>query len=160
MIQGMDPKHSGKWKAMALPVWTDSLSRGQNPTSSFSGQGLVIFKKSKQVDRAWKFIEWVMTDIDANVERYLQGNCFTPYRGAWTDQRFSKPEPYFGGQSLAGLLMELAPRVPNVVQSPYRAPFVNLFREKYWSAMMMGSTAPPQVYHELKAELLKGGAKP
>jgi ABC-type glycerol-3-phosphate transport system substrate-binding protein len=160
MIQGMDPKHSGKWKAMGLPVWTDSLSRGQNPTSSFSGQGLVIFKKSKQVDRAWKFIEWVMSDIDANVERYLQGNCFTPYKGAWTDARFSKPEPYFGGQSLAGLLMELAPRVPAVVQSPYRAPFVNLFREKYWSSMMMGTMPPEQVYHELKAELLKGAEKP
>jgi ABC-type glycerol-3-phosphate transport system substrate-binding protein len=160
MIQGMDPKHSGKWKAMALPLWTDSLSRGQNPTSSFSGQGLVIFKKSKQVDRAWKFIEWVMSDNDANVERYLQGNCFTPYRGAWVDQRFSKPEPYFGGQSLASLLMELAPRVPIVVQSPYRSAFVNLFREKYWSAMMAGTMPPAQVYHELKKELLKGGGKP
>jgi ABC-type glycerol-3-phosphate transport system substrate-binding protein len=166
MIQGLDPKHSGKWKAMPLPLWTDSLSRGQSPTSSFSGQGLVIFKKSKQVDRAWKFIEWVMSDVDANVERYLQGNCFTPFRGAWTDARFSKPEPYFGGQSLAGLLMELAPKVPNVVQSPYRAQFVNLFREKYYSAMMMGTMPPEQVYHDLKAELLqkaeppKGGAKP
>ncbi len=160
MIQGLDPKHSGKWRAMALPLWTDSLSRGQSPTSSFSGQGLVIMKKSKQADRAWKFISWVMSDIDANVERYLQGNCFTPFRGAWTDQRFSKPEPYFGGQSLAGLLMELAPKVPNVVQSPYRAPFVSLFREKYWSSMMLGTMPPAQVYHDLKEELLKGGAKP
>lgn len=160
MIQGMDPKHAGKWKAMALPTWTDSLSRGQNPTSSFSGQGLVLFKKTKQADRAWKFVEWVMSDNEANVQRYLQGNCFTPYKGAWTDSRFSKPEPFFGGQSLAGLLMELAPRVPYVVQSPYRAQFVNLFREKYWSSMMLSTTPPAQVYHDLKAELVKDGAKP
>ncbi|MDB5049604.1 MAG: hypothetical protein JWO30_2675 [Fibrobacteres bacterium] len=156
MIQGFDPKHAGKWKAMAMPVWTDSLSKGQNPTSSFSGQGLVIFKKSKQVDRAWKFIEWVMKDVDANVERYLQGNCFTPYRPAWTDLRFNRTDAYFGNQSLASLLMELAPRVPTVVQSPYRAEFVQLFREKYWSSMMMGTTPPDSVYHQLKAELLKG----
>lgn len=158
MIQGMDPKHSGKWKAMPLPIWTDSLSKGQSPTSSFSGQGLVLLKKSKQIDRAYKFVEWVMSDNEANVQRYLQGNCFTPYRGAWTDQRFSKPEPYFGGQSLAGLLMELAPRVPNVVQSPYRAPFVNLFREKYWSSMMMGGMPPEKLYHDLRSELLTDGA--
>ena len=161
MIQGFDPKHAGKWKAMPLPVWTDSVSRGKSNTSSFSGQGLVIFKKSKQVDRAWKFIEWAMKDVDANVERYLQGNCFTPYRPAWTDLRFNKTDAYFGGQSLAGLLMELAPKVPTVVQSPYRAEFVQLFREKYWSSMMMGTTPPDSVFHELKKELLsKGGAKP
>ncbi len=161
MIQGFDPKHAGKWKAMPLPVWTDSLSRGQNTTSSFSGQGLVIFKKSKQVDRAWKFIEWVMKDVDANVERYLQGNCFTPFRPAWTDLRFNRTDAYFGNQSLAGLLIELAPKVPTVVQSPYRAEFVQLFREKYWSSMMMGTTPPDSVYHSLKVELLsKGSNKP
>jgi len=161
MIQGFDPKHAGKWKAMPLPVWTDSLSHGQSPTSSFSGQGLVIFKKSKQQDRAWKFIDWVMTDIDANVERYLQGNCFTPYRPAWTDLRFNRADPYFGGQTLAGLFMELAPKVPNVVQSPYRAEFVQLFREKYWNALMQGATSPDSVYHEIKTQLLsKGGTKP
>lgn len=157
MIQGFAPKHAGKWKAMPLPLWTDSVSRGKSPTSSFSGQGLVIFKKSKQVDRAWKFIEWAMKDVDANVERYLQGNCFTAYRPAWTDLRFNRTDAYFGGQSLAGLLMELAPKVPNVVQSPYRAEFVQLFREKYWSSMMMGNTPPDSVFHQLKAELLKGG---
>ncbi|MDQ2999704.1 MAG: extracellular solute-binding protein [Fibrobacterota bacterium] len=166
MIQGFDPKHAGNWKAMALPVWTDSVSKGRNPTSSFSGQGLVIMKKSKQTDRAWKFIEWVMKDVDANVERYIQGNCFTPYRPAWTDLRFNKTDAYFGNQSLASLLMELAPKVPMVVQSPYRAEFVQLFREKYWNAMMMGTTPPDSVFHQLKAELLKsgsakgGGAKP
>jgi lactose/L-arabinose transport system substrate-binding protein len=159
MIQGFDPKHAGKWKAMAMPVWTDSLSHGQNPTSSFSGQGLVIMKKSKQVDRSWKFMEWVMKDVDANVERYLQGNCFTPYRPAWADLRFNRTDAYFGNQSLANLLIELAPRVPMVVQSPYRAQFVQLFREKYWSSMMMGTTPADSVFHQLKAELL-AGAKP
>ncbi len=159
MLEGMDPKHSGSWRAMPLPKWTDALSRGQSTTSSFSGQGLVIMKSSQQTDRAWKFVAWVMSDVEANVQRYLQGNCFTPFRGAWSDQRFSKPEPYFGGQSLAGLLMEQAPNVPNVVQSPYRAKLVNLLREKYWSSMVVGTNDPAQMFHEMKAELL-GGTKP
>lgn len=159
MMKSFDPKHAGKWKAMPLPVWTDAKSKGRNPTSSFSGQGLVIFKKSKQQDRAWKFIEWVMKDVDANVERYLQGNCFTPYKPAWTDMRFSQPDPYFGGQALASLLMELAPRAPQVIQSPYRAQFVNLFREKYWNALTMGGTSADSVYIQMKAEL-KGAKQP
>jgi lactose/L-arabinose transport system substrate-binding protein len=160
MLQSYDPKHAGKWKAMPLPAWTDEKSKGGSNTSSFSGQGLVIFKKTKQADRAWKFIQWVMTDIDANVERYLQGNCFTPYKPAWTDLRFNKPDAYFGGQALASLLMELAPKAPNVVQSPYRAQFVNLFREKYWNSLTLGNISPDSVYTQLKAELIKGAKQP
>jgi hypothetical protein len=53
--------------------------------------------------------------------------------------------------------MELAPKVPQVVQSPYRAQFVQLFREKYWSAMMMGSTPPDSVFQQLKGELVQSG---
>jgi lactose/L-arabinose transport system substrate-binding protein len=158
MLQSFDPKHAGKWKAMPLPVWTDPKSKGRNPTSSFSGQGLVIFKKSRQADRAWKFIEWVMTDIDANVERYKQGNCFTPYKPAWSDLRFNQPDAYFGGQSLAGLLMELAPKVPYVVQSPYRAQFVTLLREKYWNSLAISNAPADSVFRELRAELLQAAA--
>lgn len=160
MLQSFDTKHKGKWKAMPLPVWTDAKSKGRNNTSSFSGQGLVVFKKSKQADRAWKFIEWVMTDIDANVARYKQGNCFTPYKPAWTDLRFNEPDEYFGGQALAGLLMELAPRVPTVIQSPHRAAFVNLFREKYWSSLTLSSTPAKDVYHELMTDLRKAAKQP
>lgn len=159
MLQSFDPKHAGKWKAMPMPVWTDSKSKGRLNTSSFSGQGLVIFKKSKQADRAWKFIEWVMTDVDANVARYKQGNAFPAYKPSWTDLRFSEPDPYFGGQALAGLLMELAPRVPNVVQSPYRAQLVNLLREKYWNSLVLTGQPPKDVLRDLKIEL-RGGKPP
>jgi len=155
MIKNMDPKHAGKWKAMPLPVWTDSLSRGRNTTSSFSGQGMVIFKKSKQVDRSWKFLQWVMTDVEANVQRFLQGNCFTPYMPAWSDMRFNQPDAYFSNQSLSGLLLELAPKSPTVIQSPYRAQLVNLFRERYWNSILGGATPPAQAVSEIKAELLK-----
>ena len=162
MIQNYDSAHAGKWKAMPLPKWTDAVSRGQSTTSSFSGQGLVIYKKSKQVDRAWKFVQWVMTDVDANVERYLQGNCFPPYKPAWSDLRLGRKEPFFGGQSLGGLLMELAPAVPNVVQSPHRAQLVSLFREKYWNDIMSNSSTmtPDSVIAGIKTELLKSQKKP
>lgn len=162
MLQSFDPKHAGKWKAMPLPIWTDAKSKGKLPTSAFSGQGLVIFKKSKQADRAWKFIEWVMTDIDANVERFKQGNCFTAYKPAWSDMRFSQGDAYFGGQSLASLLMELAPRSPHIIQSPLRAEFVNLFREKYWNTLALSNTPSKDVMRDLIADMRKAqaGTKP
>lgn len=154
MIKNFDPKHSGKWKAMPLPVWTDSLSRGRKTTSNFSGQGLVIFKKSKQVDRAWAFMKWVMTDVEANVQRFLQGNCFPAYTPAWTDLRFNQPDPYFAGQSFSGLLLELAPQSPMTHQSPYRAQFVNILRERYWNTLLQGTRTPEEVVGLVRHELL------
>jgi ABC-type glycerol-3-phosphate transport system substrate-binding protein len=155
MIKNFDAKHAGKWKAMPLPVWTDSLSRGRRPTSSFSGQGLVIFKKSKQIDRSWAFMKWVMTDVEANVQRFLQGNCFSPYMPAWTDMRYSQTDPYFGNQSLSSLILELAPKSPNVNQSPYRAQFVNMFRERFWNSIIQSTMPAEQMVSEVRKEILE-----
>jgi ABC-type glycerol-3-phosphate transport system substrate-binding protein len=158
ILQNMDPERKGKWRAMPLPVWTDSKSKGRRNTSSFSGQGLVIFKKSKQTEAAWKFVEWVMSDVDANAERYLQGNAFTPFRPVWSDLRYARPEPYFGGQILTELLMEVAPKSPPASQSPAHALIVNFLREQYFNASMNDETMPPQkVYSELKETLRKMG---
>lgn len=158
ILQNMDPQRKGSWRAMPLPVWTDSKSKGNRNTSSFSGQGLVIFKKSPHTEAAWKFVEWVMTDADANAERYLQGNAFTPFRPAWTDLRYARPEPYFGGQILTELIMDLAPKAPPASQSPAHALIVNFLREQYYNTSMNDESMPPaKAFSELKETLRKMG---
>jgi arabinosaccharide transport system substrate-binding protein len=161
ILQNFDKDGAGKWRAMPLPVWTDAKSKSKRNTSSFSGQGLVIFKKSSQVEASWKFVEWVMSDIDANVERYLQGNCFTPYKPAWTDLRLARPEAFFGNQVLSQLLMELAPKAPTPAQSPMNAMIVNFVREQYFAAVVDGNTKAEDAYSEMKAKLaqMSGGKK-
>ena len=140
---------------MPLPLWTDKKSvKGRN-TSTFSGQGLMIYKKSKNTEGSWKFIKFVMEDIDANVERYLQGNSFPAFQPAWGDLRFSKKDSIFGGQSLGDLMIELAGNIPTQVQSPMRAYLVNLFREKYWQQIVSGSMSAKKGLAELKKELSK-----
>jgi ABC-type glycerol-3-phosphate transport system substrate-binding protein len=153
MIQHMAPTQSGQWRAMPLPVWTDAASRGKSTTSSFAGEGLLVYKGSKRVDDAWGFIQFVMESVEANVQRYLQGNSLTAYAPAWTDPRLHKPEPYFGGQSVAELLMTLAPQLPTVYASPHKAQLVNLWREKYWTAVMRGAIPPRTALAEIQAEL-------
>jgi len=153
ILQNFDRGNAGKWRAMPLPTWTDSKSKGRRSTSSFSGQGLVIFKKSTQVEASWKFVEWVMSDIDANVERYLQGNCFTPYKPAWADGRLARKEPFFGGQVLSQLFMELAPKAPTPAQSPMNAMIVNFVREQYFSSVMGGDTRPEDAFSEMKQKI-------
>lgn len=157
ILQNFDPERKGKWRAMPLPVWTDDLSRGRHNTSAFSGQGLVIMKSSRQADAAWKFVEWVMSDVDANVERYLQGNCLTPYQPTWTDLRLARPEPFFGDQILTQTLIDVAPRLPPAAQSPANALITNFIREQYFSATMNGGSTPAEAISNIKDELRKMG---
>jgi len=155
MIQGLAPDTKGKWRAVPLPAWSDPGSRSKRRTSVFAGEGLLVYRDSKRTDEGWDFIRFVMEDMDANVERYLQGNCFTAYMPAWSDARLKKPEPFFGGQSLAGLIAELAPQVPEERASPYKAELVNLWREKYWSDVIRGAIPPAQALQEIQKELLR-----
>jgi ABC-type glycerol-3-phosphate transport system substrate-binding protein len=153
MIQGMAPETRGKWRAMPLPAWGDPDAARR--TSVFAGEGLLVYRDTKRADEAWEFIRFVMEDLDANVERYLQGNCFTAYRPAWNDPRLARPEPFFGGQSLARLIAGLAPEVPVERASPYKAELVNLWREKYWSAVIRGTLPPAKALQEIQKELLR-----
>jgi ABC-type glycerol-3-phosphate transport system substrate-binding protein len=152
MIQGMAPAQAGKWQAAPLPAWDGEPGPR---TSVFAGEGLLVYRDTKRVEEAWEFVRFVMEDPDANVERYLQGNCFPAFRPAWTDPRLAKPEAYFGGQSVATLVASLAPTIPKERASPLKAPLVNLWREKYWSAVMRGTVPPEQALREIQDELLR-----
>lgn len=156
MIQNFAPNLKGQWRAMPLPVWTDQVSKGRAATSSFAGEGLLVYKDSQRVDDAWGFIRFVIENPEANVQRYLQGNALTAFQPAWSDRRLHRPEPYFGGQSVAELLMKLAPQMPTVYASRHKAHLVNLWLEKYWSAVMRGSIAPRTALSEMQAELKRG----
>jgi ABC-type glycerol-3-phosphate transport system substrate-binding protein len=151
MIQGLAPETRGKWRAVPLPAWGDPDASRR--TSVFAGEGLLVYRDTKRADEAWEFIRFVMEDADANVERYLQGNCFTAYRPAWSDPRLAQPEPFFGGQSLARLIAGLAPDVPIERASPHKAELVNLWREKYWSAVLHGALSPANALQEIQREL-------
>jgi arabinosaccharide transport system substrate-binding protein len=156
MIQNLAPRLSGQWRAMPLPVWGESAAGNRRATSSFAGEGLLVYKGSQRVDESWNFIRFIIEDPEANVQRYLQGNSLTAYRPAWSDPRLRRPEPYFGGQSLAELLMKLAPQLPTVYASRHKAHLVSLWSEKYWSAVMRGSLDPKTALTEMQAELTRG----
>ena len=128
-----------QWKALPLPVWENDPQ--QRRTSSFSGQGLVIYKKSKQPQKAWEFIKFAIENKKANVLRYTMGNSLPASKVIWSDSRLHQPNQVFGGQRFGTLLTELAPYVPNVIQAPNRAIVMNLFREKYWNLLFTGETS-------------------
>jgi arabinosaccharide transport system substrate-binding protein len=88
LFQQFAPGMEGMWGMLAL---TDLEKSGWNPGSTHrhlcrTGTNDHEFEHKKQ-EEAWDFIEFVMTDEDANAERFLQGNSFPAYKPAWKDPK-------------------------------------------------------------------------
>ncbi len=139
MIQQFSPELEGEWGIMPLPAWTDEEGNPNSVrTSTFAGQGLVIYRGSQVIDESWKFIEFVMTNPEANAQRFLQGNSFPAYKPAFEDIRLLQPQPFFGYDSMGQILVGLADDVPQVAMNPLRPMAVFMIREGLLSSVMYG----------------------
>ena len=116
----------------------------------------MIMNSSKKQDEAWDFIEFVMTDPDANAERFLQGNSFPAYLpGMARSYRLLSIQPYFQ-ESMGKLLVELADEIPPVVVNPGRPQAIFLMKENFFSSAMYGSLSPEDTIKQMR-EAMKVG---
>lgn len=139
MIQQFSPELEGEWGIMPLPAWTDENGVANSVrTSTFAGQGLVIYRGSEVIGESWKFIEFVMTNPEANAQRFLQGNSFPAYKPAFEDIRLLQPQPFFGYDSMGQILVGLAEDVPEVAMNALRPMAVFMIREGMLSSVMYG----------------------
>ena len=152
MIQQFLPHMEGKWGVMALPKWNADGAKASR-TSSFAGQGLLIYNGSDAVDESWKFIEWVMTNKEANTLRFSMGNSFPAYKPAWKNKGMLKANSYFGGQSMGKLLVEIAEEVPTVAMHPRRPQALFMMQENFFSAALYGAQSPKETLQEFKKTL-------
>ena len=160
MIQQFSSDLEGEWGMMPLPVWTDDQGNPNSVrTSTFAGQGLVIYKGSQSIDASWEFMKFVMTNKEANVQRFLQGNSFPAYKPAFEDIRLLQPQPFFGYDSMGQILVDLAPEVPRVMMNPRRPMAVFMIREGMLSSIMYGE-GDARVALERFKEQLEGGVGP
>ncbi|HAR65947.1 MAG TPA: hypothetical protein DCR55_07020 [Lentisphaeria bacterium] len=156
MLQVNAPDMAGKWGIMPLPTWADDPDHKTTfPTATFAGQGLMIYSGSKAIDPSWNFIKWVMTDLEANVARYAQGNSFPAYKPAWTDPRILASSDYFSGDSMGKTLLDVSKRLPAIAMNAKRGQAVFMLREQVFSSVIYGGTSPQEALAELKAILDK-----
>jgi ABC-type glycerol-3-phosphate transport system substrate-binding protein len=155
MIQQFSADLKGKWAVAPLPAWRTGANKYGRRTSAFAGQGLMIYKGCADVEGAWKFIEFVITDREANVKRFTGGNSFPAYQPAWKDDRFKEPNEFFNYESVGQLLIDLAPDVPPVAMSPKRPKAVFLMQENFFAQVMAGVMTPEQCIDKLKEILDK-----
>ena len=149
LFQQFAPGMEGLWGMMPLPTWRDKDGKLGPRTATFAGQGLMICEASKQKDKAWDFIEFVMTDKTANAERFIQGNSFPAYLPSWKEEELLGKHPYFG-QSMGKLLVELADEIPPVIVDPRRPQAIFLMQENYFGSVMFGSLSPQEALSQYK----------
>ena len=155
LFQQFAPGMEGMWGMLPLPTWKKTDGSLGPRTASFAGQGLMIMNSSEKQEEAWGFIEFVMTDPDANAERFLQGNSFPAYLPAWKDPRLLAVQPYFQ-ESMGKLLVELADEIPPVVVNPGRPQAIFLMKENFFSSAMYGSLSPEDTIKQMR-EAMKAG---
>lgn len=155
MIQQFSSDLKGKWGVAPLPAWQKGPNKFGPRTSTFAGQGLLIYKGCKDVEGAWKFMEFVMTDREANVKRFTGGNSFPAYQPAWKDERLKQPSEFFSNENLGELLIDLAPDIPPVAMSPKRPKAVFMMQESFFSQLMFGQMTPEKCVEVMKAALDK-----
>ena len=158
-FQQFAPGMEGMWGMLPLPTWKKADGSLGPRTATFAGQGLMIMNSSKQQDEAWDFIEFVMTDPDANAERFLQGNSFPAYKPAWTDPRILGEQPYFE-QSMGDLLVELAEEIPPVTVNPGRPQAIFLMKENFFPSAMYGTLSPEDTISRLRDAMKAGFGGP
>jgi arabinosaccharide transport system substrate-binding protein len=159
LFQQFAPGMEGMWGMLPLPTWKKPDGSLGPRTATFAGQGLMIMNSSEKQDEAWDFIEFVMTDPDANAERFLQGNSFPAYLPAWKDPRLLGIQPYFQ-ESMGKLLIELADEIPPVVVNPGRPQAIFLMKENFFSSAMYGSLSPKDTIDQMREGMKAGFGGP
>jgi len=116
------PRVSGKMALMPLPT----AFPGGRRTSTQGGTMLAITKKCPHKDLAWEAAEDLYLQPDELARRFQETNIIPPLRDAWTHPAFDRPDPYWSGQPVGRLYVNLAEEVP----PQYTSPFVSTAKQK------------------------------
>ncbi|MCH2231342.1 MAG: ABC transporter substrate-binding protein [Crocinitomicaceae bacterium] len=153
MMQNFCPDLDGSWGILPMPRWNKDEFPTSRKSSTFAGQGLSIMKSSQQQDRAWKFLKWVMSSKNGNIERYTQGNSFSAYMPSWIYPEMTEGSSYFGGDSMGKILIDSSTDLPPIAMNPKRGICVFLLREKYFASIIMGNVNPKTALDKLREAL-------
>jgi multiple sugar transport system substrate-binding protein len=153
LMHTMSTNQFGNWRVAALP----SLKAGGKPMYvSWGGSFLAIPIASKHKAEAWKFIEFMTTRVDMQIESFLKSNTFPVWLPAWKDPSFTKPIPYLGNQDARELWMDIAKKVPPVYINEKDAVAQNILAAYVSEVVMHGKnvdTALKEAQSEVEKQL-------
>lgn len=107
-------KLHGKLRMMALPRFDPTDS----PTSTWGGTMIGITRRSRSKEEAWKLIEFLYMSQAGLEARLRKTNILPPVMELWEHPSYHQPDPFFGGQKINELYVELARQIPVRHASP------------------------------------------
>jgi arabinosaccharide transport system substrate-binding protein len=108
------PQLAGKMRMMPLPRFDPTDS----PTSTWGGTMMGIARNSRNHEVAWKLIEFLYFSDAGLDSRLKETNILPPVVEQWNHPAFHEADPYFGGQKINELYVELAKQLPKRYVTP------------------------------------------
>ena len=112
------PGMAGKMRVMPLPVFDPATDA---PTATWGGTMMGILKSCPDPQRAWSLLEHLYFSPAALEARLAETDILPPVRDVWGAPHYHRPDPFFGGQRVYELLIDLADRIPVRYVSPATA---------------------------------------
>lgn len=109
--QGMKPE---EWGAAPVPVAAGTPGQGKNVNSMVAGINMAVFKNTKNIDGAKKFVKFMTSDAEQKLLNKTYGSI-PPVKTAQADAAFSAPDLSVLRDTLAKSAAPL-PQVPNESQ--------------------------------------------
>jgi arabinosaccharide transport system substrate-binding protein len=106
---------SGKMAMMPLPIFEP----GDEPTGTWGGTMMGIPRRCKDPEKSWQLLKFLYTTPQSLEARLRFTNIIPPMREQWSNPMYHRPDPFYGGQKVDELYIELADRIPKRYVTPF-----------------------------------------
>ncbi len=113
-LKELVPELAGKMRMMAMPVFES----GDAPTATWGGTMIGIPRNAKDPEAAWKLLEFLYLSPQAAEARRKYTSILPPVMSQWNDAVYQRADPYFGGQKIDALYIQLAKDLPERYVTP------------------------------------------
>lgn len=107
-LKELVPELAGKMRMMPMPVFEP----GDAPTATWGGTMIGIPRNAKDPEAAWKLLEFIYLSPQAAEARQKYTSVLPPVMSQWNDAAYQRLDPYFGGQKIDALYIQLAKDLP------------------------------------------------
>lgn len=108
------PDLRGKVRVMRMPAFPDSPYR----TSTWGGTMIGIPRNARNPELSWKLIEVLYLRPEGTMDTMRNTYILPPVRTLWNDPINEQADPFYSGQKVRALNVELAGAIPPRVVSP------------------------------------------
>jgi lactose/L-arabinose transport system substrate-binding protein len=107
IIKGNAPETVGKWGVVKMPAWM----AGGSQVTTFGGSQIMILKTSKNVEAAFKFLEYTQLTQEGQEVAWTDGALFPILKDAMNWPLLQQPSEFYGGQPALQLYAEVNSQV-------------------------------------------------